>query len=169
MQQPSTGNTGVVSMVLLLRQPHYFLEEELRRAAGAAWGISFAGGGESRHFVVQTGVMTMLKAGRHTLSFLHAPRPYLDDDPGSIAKRFPKPSQRQAWAEHRAWASVDYLEGGKDVELEICIVAKLAAEMLSANCAGVYIPQFPSFMPNDPSLYSVLQKISSSLDAGICP
>ena len=168
MQQSGSGDVGVVSIVLLLRQPHYFLKDELRRAAEAAWGgISFAGGGGSKYFVVQTGVMTILKAARHTLSFLNASRPYLDDDPAKIAKRLPKLSQQKAWAEHRAWTAVDYLKGGNDVELEFCILARLVAEMLSANCAGLYLPGERSFMPNDSSLYSVLQEIAASRNSEI--
>ncbi len=166
MQPSGHDNTSIASMVLLLRQPHLFSEEELRRAAERAWGISFAGGEESKHFVLQSGHVILLKAGPHLLSLLNVPKPYLND-PSKIAKRWPKPSQQQAWGEHVAFAAVDYSGRSTDVELEYCVLAKLVAEMVDANCIGVYVPGEHSFIPSNEQLYSELQKIAASRDPGV--
>ena len=47
-------------------------------------------------------------------------------------------SQRQALAEHNACTGVDYMNG-TDVGLGHSVIAKLVAEMVDANCTGVYI------------------------------
>jgi hypothetical protein len=165
MQRDETEEL-IVSIVLLLRKAHYFHAEELRIAAERAWGTSFVGGPDSRHFVMQSGHVTLMKAGPHLLSFLNVSKSYLDD-PAEDSKQLSDLSAQNAWAEHRAWTAVDYVKGGKDPELEYSVLAKVVAELIDSNCAGVYVPAENSFMPNDALLYGELQKIAAARDAGI--
>ena len=58
-QRRSSGDP--ISMVLLLRKPHFFEVQELRLAAEKAWGTSFAGGKGSKHCVFQSGIVTLMK------------------------------------------------------------------------------------------------------------
>ena len=148
-------------MVLLLREPHRFTREELCIAAEKAWSVSFAGSPGSNHFVMQAGHVTFVKTGPHVLNLFHVSGPYLDD-PEEISKGFPPGSSREAWAKHRAWAAVDYLKGGRKIDLEYAVIAKLVAEMLDSNCTGVYIPGENVFLPNDPSLRGELQNIAAN-------
>jgi hypothetical protein len=156
----------IISIVLLLRKAHYFNKEELCAAAERAWGMSFEDSPRSRHFVLPMGHVILMKAGPHVLTFFTAPKSYFED-PERDSKRFPGIRQQRAWAEHRAWAAVDYLKGGIDLELEYSVLAKIVAELLDPNCVGVYVPAENSFLPNDASLYGELQKIAAARDAGI--
>jgi hypothetical protein len=163
-QRPSKDET--ISIVLLLRKPHFFTAGELERAAERAWRTPFTGGGEnSRHFVMQTGV-TMMKAGPHLLNFFHYPQPYIDN-PKENVDWLPQASQREAWIEHTACLGVDYLNRDTDVELIYCVLSKLVAELLDENCTGIYTPRERSLTPNDKSLYQDLFELGSFRDPGV--
>jgi hypothetical protein len=155
-----------VSMVLLLREPRFSTLDQLRSAGERAFGTPFSDEKESRHFVVQVVLFTIMKAGRHSLSFMNQKRPY-GDDSSNIRKSWPKASQRQAWAEHTAWTAVDYVKGGADLELEYAVLAKLCGEMLDDNCVGLYVPGRRTFFPNDASLREYLQGIAELRSLGI--
>ncbi|MGO9096948.1 MAG: hypothetical protein ACLQGV_17210 [Bryobacteraceae bacterium] len=155
-----------MSIVLLLRKPHFFGAEELRLAAQRAWHMSFAGGEGSLHCVAQSGDATLLKAGPHLLSFFHYPDPYIDN-PRDQVDWLPQPSQRQAWIEHTACVGIDYLNSGVDVELGYCVLLQLAAEMLDGNCAAIYIPQESRLLPNLESLCLELRQFASSRHSGV--
>jgi hypothetical protein len=166
MRWQRVGKDEPLTMVLLLREPHFFRDGELRLAAERAWRISFAGGEGSMHAVAQSEHMTLLKAGPHLLSFFHYPKPYINN-PKDNVKWLRRVSQQRAWIEHLACVGVDYLNPETDVELGYCILGKLVAELLDENCTAVYLPRESSLIPNDESLYSELQKIASSRDSGV--
>ena len=154
-------------MVLLLRKPHLFSAEELRLAAERAWHISFLGKEpDSKHCVVQSGTITLMKAGPHGLNFLYSSDPYFGN-PKENVDWLLHPSQRQAWITHSAYVAVDYLNLGVSVELGYAVLGKLVAEMLDGNCTGVYVPRESTLLPNDESLYLELQKLASSCDSGV--
>jgi len=137
-----------LSMILLLRKVHPFGDEELRMAAEKAWGISFAGKEESKHFVVQSGPITLIKVGPHVLNVFNSDVPYIEvprDNVGGL----PEMSQWQALAEHNACTGVDYMNGDADVGLGHSVLAKLVAEMVDADCTGVYILREKRVIPND--------------------
>jgi hypothetical protein len=164
-QRPSKDET--ISIVLLLRKPHFFAAEELERAAERAWRTSFADGGEkSTHFVLQSGMVTMVKAGPHLLNFFHYPHPYIDN-PKENVDWLSQASQRQAWTEHTGCLGVDYMNRHTDVELIYCVLSKLVAELLDENCTGIYTPRERSLAPNDKSLYQDLFELGSSRDPGV--
>src|SRR5580700_2576803 len=155
-----------VSMVLLLREPRFLTLDQLRSAAERAFGTSFAEAKQSRHFVVQAAFLTIIKAGPHSLSFLNYTKPYGDDSP-EFWKAMPTASQRQAWAEHSAWTAVDYVKGGVDLELEYAVLAKLCAEILDANCTGLYVPKERMFIPNDGSVEAELHRVAAVRPLGV--
>jgi hypothetical protein len=154
-----------VSIVLLLRQPYVYDNDELRRAAERAWGGSFAGESGSDNFVLQSGQTALMKAGRHLLGFPNAPQPYLGD-PRSISKQLPR-RQRSAWMEHRAWVAVDHMNPRVEPDLQYRALARLVAEMLTANCVGVFVPAKGAFLPNDTSLYDALRRFATNRDIEI--
>jgi hypothetical protein len=166
MRWRRVGKDDPLSMVLLLRTPHFFRDDELRSAAERAWRVSFAGGPGSLHAVAQSKPATLLKAGPHLLSLFHYPKPYFDN-PGSNVDWLPQTSQRRAWAEHTACVGVDYMNPETDVELGYCVLAKLVAEMLDENCTAVYIPREIILIPHDQSLYTELLRMASTRDPGI--
>jgi hypothetical protein len=157
------------SAVMLLRQENHPSEEVLRLAAERAWGIRFEGGEDSPHFVMQNGDICVMKAGPFMLTVVSFAKPYLDRDPAKLAAEWlPQPGQRSAWSEHTAWTAINWVAGAEgDTELVYCVLAKLAAELLNANCAGIYWPRERSFHPNDGSTYEDLQKLAGSRDPGI--
>jgi hypothetical protein len=85
-------------------------------------------------------------------------------DPHEYAKMLPQDSQQKAWGEHEAWISLDYLRGGRDLELEYSALARLAAEMVDENSSGLYIPRESSFIPNDDSLRGALEQMAASAE-----
>jgi hypothetical protein len=167
MRWQRTRRDEQLSIVLLLRKPHFFTAEQLRIAAERAWGISFREGGESSmHCVVQSGGVTMMKAGPHLLNLFHHPKPYIDN-PGGMVDWLPQASQRHAWVDHSAFVGVDYLNYDVDVDLAYAVLSGLVAEMLDENCTGIYAPRESSLGPNDGSLYSDLRRIALSRDSGV--
>ncbi|MGA2373785.1 MAG: hypothetical protein ABSG11_24285, partial [Candidatus Korobacteraceae bacterium] len=140
--------------------------EQLRSAGERAFGVPFSGDMSAPHCVFQKVLFTLMKAGPHTLSFLNYTKPY-GDRPNEFGRAMPTASQRQAWAEHTAWTAVDYAEGGIDLELEYAVLAGLCAEMLDANCVGVYVPRERMFIPNDGSLLPELHRIASLRHRGV--
>jgi len=159
-----------VSMVLLRRESRFPTLDQLRSAGERAFGTSFTGDKESRHYVVQVVLFTIMKAGPHTLSFLNYTKPYGEGEfPQEFGRLLPKASQRQAWTEHTAWTAVDYVKGGVDLDLEYAVLATLCAEMVDANCVGLYVPREQPFIPNDGSLLGELQRIAASRHLGVTP
>ena len=137
---------GPVSMVLLLRKPASLHSERLSVAVEHAWGVSqIAEGSDS--FVTQSGDKGLVYVKPHLISLLNSSRPYFDVDSNEHAKALSQASQRKAWSEHEAWISLDYLRGGRDIELEYSVLARLAAEMLDKNCCGLYIPRKTASYP----------------------
>jgi hypothetical protein len=166
-EAPDKHGNDPVSMVLLLREPTFSTLDELRSAAGRAFGTSFTGDKESQHYVIQVVLFTVMKAGPHSLSFMNSRKPYGGDDSRNFGRSLPKASQRQAWAEHTAWTAVDYVKGGADIELEYGVLAKLCTEMLGVNCVGLYVPGKQTFIPNDDWLRDYLQSVWESRPLGI--
>jgi hypothetical protein len=165
-EAPGKHGNGPVSMVLLLREPTFSTLDQLRSAAGRAFGTSFTGDKESPHYVIQVVLFTVMKAGPHSLSFMNYRKPY-DDDSRNFGKSLPKASQRQAWAEHTAWTAVNYVKGGADLELEYAVLAKLCAEMLDGNCVGLYVPGKRTFVPNDDWLREYSKSFAESRPLGV--
>ncbi|HKQ86871.1 MAG TPA: hypothetical protein VJS43_08885, partial [Candidatus Acidoferrales bacterium] len=156
----------IISMVLLLRVPHYFTKEELQHAAERAWRIAFGNGDNGTPCVLQRGNRTVMRVGTHVLTFAFAAQPYLGD-PGETSKSFGQGALRTAWAAHRGWAAVDYFRGGKDKALEYAVLAKIVAEMLDENCTGIFLPAENQFTLNDRMLYGALQEVAAARDAEI--
>lgn len=155
-----------VSMVLLLRESRFPTLDQLRSTGERAFGTPFTGDKGSQHYVVQVALLTIMKAGPHTLSFLNQTRLY-GDDPQEFENAWPSASQREAWAKHTAWMAVDYVKGGVDLKLEYAVLAKLCAEMLDANCVGVYVPGQRTFITNEGSIREELQRMTGSRQLGI--
>jgi hypothetical protein len=129
--------------------------------------MSFSTREESSNFIKASGERALVSAGPHLISLKSCPRPYLSDNPKEYAKNLLRLSQQRAWAEHSAWVSLDYLQGGVKPELEYGVLARLAAEMIDDKCCGIYVPRESSFAPNDGSLYGFLKQIAASGDTGI--
>src|SRR5438477_1189335 len=76
MRWRKVGRREPILMILLLRKLHEFSEEEIRRAAEAAWALSFSGIEGSTRLVSSRDDAVFLQAGPHRLSFHSRPRPY---------------------------------------------------------------------------------------------
>jgi hypothetical protein len=157
-EAPNKEGDIPISMVLLLREPRFSTLDQLRSAARRAFGTSFTGDKESQHYVIQVDLFTIMKAGPNSLSFLNHRKPY-GDESHSFERSLPKARQCQAWAEHTAWTTLGYVKGSTDPKLEYVLLAKLCAEMLDANCVGLYVPGTQTYIPNDVSLQGELQSL----------
>lgn len=149
------------SIVMLLRQPHFFQKLELQQAASRAWQRDFASGHpESKHFVTQEGHVTFVKAGLWAIHVIHYSQPFLPADGWTATRMLPLEEQRGAWQGHTAWVAFDCWNRTGDQELEHAVLAALVSELLSGNCAGVYLPRTAAFLPNDHGLYSCLKQLA---------
>ena len=151
-----------VSMVMLLRESRVFGLDRLRGAGEMAFGVPFSDDKESKHFVIQVSLFTLMKVGRHTLSFLQYAKPYLDEQSREFGAALPKESQRKAWEQHAAWTALDYVKGGADLDLEYAVLAKLCLQLNDENCTGVFLPRENILVPNDGSLVAYLQRVARS-------
>ena len=100
------------SIVLLLRQPHFFTIEEIQAAGERGWGKVFDGKADPMFFVTQQSWVTMIKAGSCLVNVLHAKQPYLDDRE-EVAKQLPRADQKKAWLAHTSWTSFDLLNSSE--------------------------------------------------------
>jgi len=110
------------------------------------------------------GFVTLVGAGGHILSLFHQKQPYLKLSEDELKKFLPDESRREWWQAHNAWCALDHMTAGKDLELAYCVSTKLVAEMVDANCCGVYIPGKRIFVPSGTSLYEDLRLLSRSRD-----
>jgi hypothetical protein len=163
-----TRKDELLSMVMLLREPHLFGADELRLEAQRAWRASFAGGGGSMNCIEQSDKVTFLKAGPRILSLFCYPAHHIETPKENI-EWLPQPNQRQAWSQHSACVGVDYLNDSVEVEPGYAVLALLVSEMLDGNCTGIYIPRENRLIPHNESLYLELQKLASPRDFGIPP
>jgi hypothetical protein len=136
------------SMVLLLRQPHFFTLEELQQAGERSWSKRFDGTEDPMYFVMQNGRVTIIKAGTLAINLLHSPTPYLEDVE-YVAKQLPRDEQRRAWLAHTAWAALDNLSRTIAKADSYAGLAKFALHLSNENCAGIYLPKEQIMMPND--------------------
>ena len=166
MRWRRVGKREPISMVLLLRKPHVFSEEEVRLAAERAWALSFSDIEGSTRAVTRSGDTIFLNAGPHLLSFCDQPEPYADN-PKENLTWLTKMSQQRAWSEHTACGWVNYVNPETDVELAQCVLAKLVVQLLDGNCTGVYSPSENSLIPASESLYEDLQRLASYRDSGL--
>lgn len=150
-----------VSMVLLLRRSISLSKVKLSAVVEKAWNISLADT-DSDNFVTQSGDKGLIYIKPHFIGLLNSPKPYLNVDPNKHARTLPQPSQQEAWREHHAWISLDYLKGNIDPELEYSVLARLASGMLDDNCAGLYIPQENSFIPHNAFLLNTLEQLAAT-------
>jgi len=153
-----------ISIVLLLSESHSRSLEQLREAAGRAFGISFSGDRAARHSVYVRGIIfTLANVGPHKLSFLRMTKPY---GAGSaefqaFEKALPLDSQRRAWSEHQAYMAIDYVEGNVDLDSKYVVLAKLCAELCDSNCLGIYLPRENTLVPGLEAARAQLNKIMS--------
>jgi len=160
---------GPDSAVLLLRELHFFAEQELRGAAERAWNRTFEDNKESRHFIVQQSIVTFVQVGPHMLNILHRDAPYLEIGDAELEGFLPEKERREAWRAHHAWCAIDYLELSKntDEQTKYCVLSALAAEMVDENCCGVWMPKVRYFIPKGPVLYPELKRIGSSREVNL--
>ena len=162
------GKRKPISMVLLLRKPHVFSQEEVRLAAERAWGLSFSDAEGSTRAVTRSGETIFLRAGPYVFSFCDQPKPYVDN-PKEDLSWLPMASQQRAWSEHTACAWVNYVKPDTDVELAQCVLAKLVVQLLDGNCTGVLSPSESGLIPAEESLYEDLHRMASYRDSSLLP
>jgi hypothetical protein len=160
------GDHQPIAMIMLLRTPHPFSEQEIRLAAERAWGVAFAIGEGSRRSVFQSEKFVVLRAGPHVLSFYDSDKPFVDNPKRDIAW-LANVSQQHAWIEHKAFTAVQYANSATDVELAHCVVAKVVVQLLDENCTGIYVPSESSLIPADDSLSESLNQMASFRDLGV--
>jgi hypothetical protein len=133
-------------MILLLRKSRTFSEANIRLSAERAWGLSFLGSEGSTRRVIESDGTILLQAGLHRLSFVNQSKPYEDRPEGDLSW-LSMPSQKKAWSEYTACCLVNYQTTGTDVELALCVLSKVVAQILDENCLGVFIPYLFSLIP----------------------
>jgi hypothetical protein len=156
----------LTSFALLLRQPRFFSESELRQAAERAWNTSFAGEErESKHCIVRAGKITMMKAGPHALRFLCVVGPYVND-PAAEVSWLPRQEQRAAWLAHKACFTVDYVNAETDLEMAYCVLSQFVRQLRLDEVLAIYLPRERWFVLKDEAV-PFLERLSMARDAGV--
>lgn len=146
--KPKVNEDDLCSIVLLLREWHFFTREELMEAGRLGFGKSFDGVEDPMYFVVQQSFVTMMKAGTHMMHVLHQRRPYLGDKE-TIAKSLLLREQREAWMAHTAWASVDMLSTEVSNSEAYVTLARFALQLADRNCSAMLLPKHNVLLTND--------------------
>jgi hypothetical protein len=136
------------SIVLLLRESHFFTREEVMEAGRLGFGKAFDGKEDPMHFVVQDGHVTMLKAGTYIMHVLHQREPYLGDKDG-VAKTLLLKRQKAAWLAHTTWASIDVWNKEIPNAEAYTALARFALNLADANCSAVFLPKHNILLTND--------------------
>ena len=136
------------SVVLLQRSWRILSENEIKVASEKGWSRSFDGNEDPMYFVVQSGPVLLIKAGRLGVHVLQAREPYLGN-PEEIAVQLPREEQQVAWRQHRAWISFDLLnKEAVNRQEAFSALAKFALGLVDENCTGIYLPSERIFAPN---------------------
>jgi hypothetical protein len=136
------------SIVLLLREWHFFTREELMEAGRLGFGKNFDGVEDPMYFVVQQNFVTMIKAGPHAMHVLHQRQPYLGDKE-AVSKSLLLREQREAWMAHTAWASIDMLNPGISNSEAYPTLALFALQLADQNCSAILLPKHSVLLTND--------------------
>ena len=167
MRWRRVGKRGPISMILLLRKAHAFPEEEIRRAAESAWGLSFSSLETSVRRIAETDDGFSIQAGPHVLSVCNYSKPY-EEKPEEDLDWLPQASQQRAWADHSACCWINYWTAATDLELAHCVLAKVVVRLLNENGTGVYIPSEDSLIPAEGAAED-LQRMGSYRFSGLIP
>jgi hypothetical protein len=142
------------SIVLLMREPRAFTKSELQAAGERGWGKRFDGEEDAMYFVVQSDVLTVLKAGKYVVQLLQMNQPYAGDLE-AVAKNLPREEQKKAWFQHQAWSSLDLWNSAKSSSRDLpkkeayTVLARFALQLGDANCSAIYFLKEGWMMPND--------------------
>jgi hypothetical protein len=144
-----TKHEEFVSIVMPLNEPRDLPEHVLRAAAERAWKCKFEGTDENPDFVMQKSDHSVVCAGGHFLTVVNLARPY-GDNPIGQAEEMKDVGQREAWLRHRGFTSIDYVQAIPfpiSLQDKYTVIAKLAAEFLSANYIGICLPGEKQIIP----------------------
>ncbi len=146
-----------LSLVLLLREPHYLDAPILANLASDAWNVEVeVAPGDDEEVEPrrpdETGAIPTLVGGAMPHFFCVNPpafftvycvdEPYFDD-PAEVAESVRELRAQQAIAAHQAWISVDlvqWLDGEEDREEAYRRIGRLLAELADENCLAVLDP-----------------------------
>lgn len=127
--------------------------------------------------MVQEQRLALVKFSGELFHVLNSAQPY-GNEPERAAQTIPELRRRKAWADHKAWISIDYC--GTDAlspevrKQKLSIAGRFVAELLNSNCTAVFFPMNNYLVPNDESLgdrlrtFDTLEELYSS-DAAPVP
>lgn len=139
----------LVSIVLLLRRPRCLDKAIVKTLVQQALGITLSDDPNATEFVVGENPTYVLQYARGTYLIHNFPAPYVEDVQAQ-AEQIGELRRRKAFAEHRAWLSVDQLRG--DPREAYAIIGKLVAHLLEDDCLALYHPESSRMVVCDPSM-----------------
>ncbi len=97
-----------------------------------------------------TGTATFCPLCAILLCFLFRswPHPYIPN-PEEDVDWLVSLSQKKSWSDHKACCWIYYQTAATDLELAQCVIAKVAVELLDANCTGVFMPSEFALIPGE--------------------
>jgi uncharacterized protein YegJ (DUF2314 family) len=134
---------SMISIVMFLKEPRALDATLLSAKVEAAWGVKFdRENPEPEEFVVGDPPAFVVKTREGMFLVNTFPVPYVDD-PAKEAAEIKELRLHKAFAEHRAWLSVDLI--GQDAPIGIPgaykRIGKLIAELMDEDCLMFYCPQ----------------------------
>jgi len=150
----------LISVVLHFRQPMPLPDEALHAAVTRAWGRDVRE--DLNEHIVNRASICFVKFVGLVLMLTNAAKPYCPAEYLEQAlAQFPDERQKRVAREHRAFLTIDLMSPknpGKALKNE-CYrrMARLASELIDANCMGVYIPESGHMRPYDDHVIEALR------------
>jgi hypothetical protein len=137
------------SLVLLLRAPKQYTQQDLELAGETAWGQPFNTSEDSPFIVHQDSGTTLIKCQSFLINLLQAKTPYSPPDrERSLAKTDER--GRSAWEQHTAWMAFDLLNDYDFTpETGFAALARWAQPFLGPNCTAAFIPSIGRTLINN--------------------
>jgi uncharacterized protein YegJ (DUF2314 family) len=151
-----------VAIVVFLCDHRPLPNSELQSAAQRAWPSTVAKPGETQFYATGDGPIRIVKASGHVFNVLIGAKRY-GHEPEEFAKSIEDLRIRRIILEHKAWFSVDYMGGPTGISSgkKYLACAKLAAELIPANCMGIYLPDKELILPFSEKLVGTLRNLKS--------
>jgi len=137
------------SIVLLLREPSRFTQEELEAAGSRAFGQPFNTSEDSAFILHQEGDLTLIKCHSSLINLLQAQIPYTPPNIKEISLSTDDHG-RLAWNQHTAWIAFDLINDYDfSPEESFATLARWAQQFLGPNCTAAFIPSLGRTMVNN--------------------
>jgi hypothetical protein len=163
-ESAAEGESDPVSVVVLLRRPISFSDQELLELADQTWGLNGPDGRVSPSLVGRTksgktGQARLLRVNMLHIAIITAAEPYFANRKTEVNS--PRDVIEAAWNDQSAWMAIDYHRTKFDKPASryttYQVLLLFANKLWDDNCTGLYLPLEGVTMPRLGSLIESLK------------